>query len=535
MLRHDELTPAPVRVRRRMRITHPRGLLNEGVIPRTLVERVMGSRLPSHPLVFLRMHIPNTGTIRTKIVATIGPASSSPELLRDLAAAGMGIARLNGAHADLDWHAATIGRIRDLIPGVPILFDLPGHKVRTGDLITPVDCLKGQLVLLNTQPGYAGGDKIPVNHPLLHEQVNTGMTLLADDGALRLSVVDIAGRDITCRAEDDGTLRSRMGLNLPGHRLRRRPDDRKDREMVAFARTQQVEFIGLSFVDGPDDVQRIRALTGGEWPRIVAKIETQGGIDHLDEIVAESDALMIDRGDLSAETNIEQLAVLQKHILEVARAKGTPVIVATEMLHSMISARAPTKAEVTDITNAVLDGCSATMLSGETAVGIDPAEAVRVMRRIAAAAEDYLQHTLDAAGVNDQGRVAEATAEAIGFLARRLPITKIVAVTKKGYAPRVIAARQPRQPILAVSNDPMAARSFNLLPGTEGVWCDVPFSRTSTDHIVQCLEVLWRQGRIVPEDLILVCALAYPRSGNRMNLLQTHQVADLITALGWTQ
>jgi pyruvate kinase len=332
-------------------------------------------------------------------------------------------------------------------------------------------------------------------------------------------------------------LKSRKGINVPHVRLAADLVTDRDSEMVAFARDNEVDYVGISFVESAAHVAAIRELTGGSWPRIVAKIENQGGIENMDEILATTDAAMIDRGDLSVETSLENMVVFQKKIIAAARRTGTPVIVATEMLHTMIDNPYPTKAEVSDITNAVMDGCAATMLSGETAVGDHPAEAISLMRRVLAAAESHSQDQLDRDLIGGRGTgdvtVQNVVEDAAGRICRTLPITKIVAVTKTGYAARVIAARRPSQPIIAVSCDPMAARSFNLLPGTEGVYVDIPFERNSTDHIALCLRQLWRDGRLADDDLAMVAAVGYPKSGNLLNVLQIHRVGDLVEALRW--
>ena len=471
---------------------------------------------------------------RTKIVATIGPATNSPDSLRQLADAGMSIARLNGSHADLDWHAATIRTIRETLPDAPILLDIPGRKIRTTMLKTEPSFVTGESIILTTNTDHDGSHKVPVNYPHLHEDLSVGDSVLADDGTLRFTVVAIDGCDITCRAEVDGTLRSRKGINVPNVVLRTELVTERDHLMMGFARDNGVDFVGVSFVESASHVDAIRALAGDTWPRIVAKIENQGGLDHMEEVIAATDAVMIDRGDLSVETGLETVGVFQKQILAAARAHAKPVIIATEMLHSMIDNPFPTKAEVSDISNAVLDGSAATMLSGETAVGAHPVEAVSVMQRVARAAESHHQSDLDKCGGAASAKAApQVMSDAIAMVCRSLPITKIIAITISGFAARSIAARNPRQPILAVSNDPMAARAFNLFPGTTGIHVDIPFTRTSTDHIPACLGALWDQGRIVADDFLLVTAVAYPDSGNRMNLIETHSAADLIRSLGW--
>lgn len=470
---------------------------------------------------------------RTRIVATIGPATCSAERLRELVAAGMNVARLNGSHANHAWHKATIALLRATVPEVPILLDIPGRKIRTAALAHEPRFSCGDRIILTTDTSHDGREKVPVNYAGLHQDVKSGNQILADDGTLRFMVESVVGRDIVCIAETAGILRSRKGINVPYVSLGTALVTPRDEEMVAFARNNGVDFIGISFVESAAHVEAIRALADDSWPRIVSKVENQGGVEHVDEIVAATDVIMIDRGDLSVETNLETLAVQQKRIIAAAQRAGKPVIVATEMLHTMIENPFPTKAEVSDITNAVLDGCAATMLSGETAVGAYPLEAVSLMRRVSDAAEAYLQDNLTACGRTDQTTVPQVIEDAIALICRSLPVTKIVAVTRSGFAARMISARQVRQPILAVSNDAHAARSFNMLAGVTGVHVDIQFSKTSTDHIVVCMERLWQRGLLSNDDLILCTAVGYPQSGNRMNLLQTHHVSDLVATLGW--
>ncbi|MDJ0893605.1 MAG: pyruvate kinase [Alphaproteobacteria bacterium] len=472
---------------------------------------------------------------RTRIVATIGPATNNGEALRALAKAGMNVARLNGSHADLDWHAATIALIRETLPEHPILLDIPGRKIRTGMLAFEPTFEKNDVIVLTTEDGHDGSEKVPVNYPELHGDLSPGDIILADDGTLRFQVERIEGRDIFCRADAAGQLKSRKGINVPHVRLRTKLVTDRDRGMVEFAKTNGVDFIGISFVESAAHIEAIRELTGGHTPRIVSKVENKGGLDNLAEVVDATDAVMIDRGDLSVETSLEELSLFQKRILEVASEHGKPVIVATEILHTMIDNPFPTKAEVSDITNAVLDGCAATMLSGETAIGANPVEAVAVMRRISDVAANHMQAALDTDRAARVSSVPQAMEDAVALICRELPITKIVAVTISGYAARMVTSRRPRQPVLAVSNDRAAARSFNLLPGTEGVHVDIPFPRNSTDHIVQCLENLWQRGKLADDDLVLVTSVGYPRSGTRMNLIQTHYVRDLVEALRWAR
>jgi pyruvate kinase len=469
---------------------------------------------------------------RTRIVCTIGPGSLDPGMLTQLRATGMTMARLNGSHADLDWHRRAIAEIRKAVPDLPILLDIPGRKIRTVQLAHEPEFALGDTLILTTDPDHDGRQKVPVNYRDLHNDLKPGNTILADDGTLRFTVIAVEGRDIHCRVETAGQLKSRKGINVPFVKLNTPQVTPRDEQMIAFARETGVDFIGLSFVESGGHVDVFRALIGGKSPRIIAKVENQGGMDNVDAIVAAADGIMIDRGDLSVETSLHDVALRQKSIIEAALVHGKPVIVATEMLHTMIQNPFPTKAEVSDITNAVLDGCSATMLSGETAVGAFPLETVKLMRDVATAAEAHVQARLDAATALSTG-IPDAIGQAIPALCRTLPITKIVAITRSGFAARMIAKARPRQPILAVSDDEMAARSFNLIAGTVGVFSSAPFPKSSMDHIGGVLQLLWQRNLLVDSDLILVTGVTYPSAGSRMNTIQIHRVSDLIASLGW--
>ncbi len=469
----------------------------------------------------------------TKIVATIGPATCDRRSLLALAEAGMSVARLNGSHANLEWHRIAIEMIRSLLPNTPILLDIPGRKIRTTLLAHEPSFAAGDNIVLTTDVSFDGHTKVPVSRADLHTYVKPGDIIIADDGTLRFKVEAVVGRDIVCRANKSGTLRSRKGINVPFVKLNTALVTDRDRQMIEFARELEVDFIGISFVESAGHVQAIREQVGGSTPQILAKIENQDGIDHLEEIVDAADAIMIDRGDLCVETSLETLVIYQKGIIDVARAKGKPVIVATEMLNSMIETDFPTKAEVADITNAVLDGCSATMLSGETAIGRFPVMAVQTMRRIADAAFYHLRtrpHVNEGVG---RSTPTQAIEDAIASILRSVPVTKVVAATRGGYAARMLSARFVAQPIFAVSDNEAMARAFNLYSGTEGVYFDAPFPRGSADHIKACLQTLYELGKLTEEDLVLVTGVVYPRSGTRMNLIQIHKVSDLIEEFGW--
>jgi pyruvate kinase len=330
---------------------------------------------------------------RTRIIATIGPATSSLEMLTSLARAGMDTVRLNASHNVPAWHRDAITLVRQVLPTTPVLLDVPGRKIRTAHLAHEPEFAVGDPLTLTTEEGHDGRLKVTVGSRRLHLDVSPGDTLLADDGRLRFTVVDVVGRDLRCRAEAAGRLRSRKGINVPGVELGGELVGERDRDMLAFARENGVDLVGISFVESARHVGLVREELAGSGIGIVAKIETPRAVRNLEEIIDASDAVMIDRGDLSAETDLEHIGVLQKEILSRAAEFEKPVIVATELLDTMTERPYPTKAEITDITNAVLDGAAAVMLSGETAIGAHPVESVTVMRRIASAAEQYLRTT----------------------------------------------------------------------------------------------------------------------------------------------
>jgi pyruvate kinase len=471
----------------------------------------------------------------TRIVATIGPATNNAASLKALYAAGMNIARLNGSHNSLDWHSALIQLIHETLPNIPILLDIPGRKIRTTQLKVEPVFNKGDIIILTTDTSYDGTHKVPVNYDQLHNDLAAGQTVLADDGTLRFTIHKIEGRDIYLQAETPGCLKSKKGINVPFVKLNTKLVTDRDRAMIKFAQENGVDFIGLSFVESKEHVDAIRELVHPlTFPRIISKIENQGGINHMEEVIAASDGIMIDRGDLSMETELVSIALKQKEIITCARKYAKPVIVATELLHSMIENNFPTKAEVCDISNAVLDGCAAVMLSGETAIGKHPIEAVNLMSRVIDKSETYkrsMENNKDYVSV--RSAIPVAISDAIEVICKESAITKIVAITRSGYAAKTLSTRNLTQPILAISDDEVAAKSFNFYPGVQGIYYPEQFPKSSLDHVVNILRDLRKRHLLSDEDIILVTAVGYPNSGNRMNTIQTHSVKDLVTTLGW--
>tara|TARA_B100001989_G_scaffold224605_1_gene179141 strand:+ start:622 stop:2061 length:1440 start_codon:yes stop_codon:yes gene_type:complete len=468
---------------------------------------------------------------RTKIVATIGPKTANSKLLSEMFNAGMSVARLNGSHNSLDWHRKTIRLIKKTLPDCPILLDIPGKKIRTAKLSIEPKFRKNDIIIVTTAKGYVGEEKVLITNNRLHNFIAKGDTVYADDGTLKFTVKKVHKNDIYLKAETQGILKRSKGINVPHVSLGGALVTSRDKKMIDFAIKQKVDFIGISFVESSKHVNLIKKLIKKESPKIVAKIENKKGIESLSEIIHATDVIMIDRGDLATETNIETLGINQKKIIQKAIELAKPVIVATEMLDNMINYPYPTKAEVLDISNSIVDGATATMLSGETAVGNYPVEAIKVMQRISSAmikqkdSYDNLNNKTDTEGM----------ANAIKNLCLSLPITKIIAITVSGFAARVISSQMLPQPIIAVSNNKGTARSFNILSGTTGVFFNTKFYKNSLDHIPMCLNYLWKNKIVSDKDMVLITALGYPGTGRRMNLLQTHTIKDLVKIFNWTK
>lgn len=395
---------------------------------------------------------------RTKIVCTIGPATASEARLRALIEAGMNVARLNFSHGERGQHGAVIARIRTLADelgvAVAILQDLAGPKVRIGTLAGEwVELQPGQVFTLTTRPNEGSRERVSVSYAGLPAEVQPGDALLLADGTIELRVEHVAADEIRCRVIVGGRLGSRKGINVPSGLGGLPILGPRDLEDLRFGVAQGIEYLGLSFVRTAADVQTARArieALGGRVP-LIAKIETRGALEQFDDILDVADGIMIARGDLSIETPFARVPVVQKRLIARANQRAKPVITATQMLFSMVSAPHPTRAEVADVANAIIDGSDAVMLSEETAIGEHPVRAVQVMAAIAleterAALHAALPHRVDGEpAASDE----EALVQAACQLAARLPAAVIVTVTHSGETARLVAKYRPAQPILA--------------------------------------------------------------------------------------
>ncbi|MBA4417001.1 MAG: pyruvate kinase [Syntrophus sp. (in: bacteria)] len=333
---------------------------------------------------------------KTKIVCTIGPASDSLEMMIRMIEAGMNVARLNFSHGDFVTHKKVIENLRaaSLSVGcrIAIMADLSGPKMRIGIINPePVDLIPGESFILTTEEITGNKDRVSVSFAGLHQSVKPGDTLFLNDGNIELQVVKVAGNDVICTVQVGGELRSRKGLNLPGINLGIGAFTERDHECLKFALENGVDAISQSFVEGAADVEAVRKAAAdlGYRPFIIAKIERSNALDNINEIIAAADGIMIARGDLGVEVPIEQIALVQKRLMGLAKIYSKPVITATQMLESMTDNRRPTRAEATDVSNAILDGTDCVMLSEESAMGKYPVDAVAMLAKIAAAVEPH--------------------------------------------------------------------------------------------------------------------------------------------------
>jgi pyruvate kinase len=412
---------------------------------------------------------------KTKIVATIGPASESVATLEQLIAAGLSIARLNFSHGDFATHARAIANLRAAATAagapVTIMADLPGPKMRIGELVTPIIELRpGERFTLTTEQVAGNAQRVAVSFPHLPTVVRPGHRLFLNDGLVQLEVEAVAGSDVNCRVLVGGELRARKGLNLPGIALGIRAFTARDRECLAFALSQGVDAVSQSFVESAADVEAVRqaARELGRQPFLIAKIERAGALPHLDEILRAADGIMVARGDLGVEVPIERMPLLQKEIIQRANRLGKPVITATQMLESMTASRLPTRAEATDVANAVLDGTDAVMLSAESAMGRHPVEAVAMLARIAAAAEAY-RPALDAHSLCESREVSDVISHSVENLLTHLDVAAVLVPTRTGHTARLIARFKPKVWIAAVCPDPAVCQALRFSYGTEPV------------------------------------------------------------------
>jgi pyruvate kinase len=452
---------------------------------------------------------------RTKIVATLGPASGTPEAIDTLLAAGTDMVRLGLAHGTVEGHLAAIEMVRTAaaVRGrqVGVLADLPGPKVRTGAFPDGGAFLaEGDDITLTAGDGDSDSHHICVDEPRLGDIVMPEATVVLGDGTVTLTVVEVEGERVRARVESGGRLQGRPGAHLPSDRWRPAvPTDADLRLIDEVAR--HADWVAVSFVRTPDELVKVRAALGDGGPRLMAKIETRAAVEHLDDLIQVADGVMVARGDLGIDFPIEDVPHLQKRIIRACGSRGIPVLTATQMLESMVSAPSPTRAEATDVANAVGDGTDALMLSAETAIGHDPARAVATMARIAARAEqfddlraDTYERGLTRRRSPSTKAVTVAMAHAALRAADELGLTAIVCCTRAGPTARAMAALRPSCRLVGASPSVATARQLTLSWGVEPLVVD---EYSTTDQMVWCVvEAVIAAGLVHGGDSLAVLA-----------------------------
>jgi pyruvate kinase len=469
---------------------------------------------------------------RTKIVATIGPATNSPDAIRRLLAAGMNVARINFSHGDHESHTNTIAMLRQVAAEedavLAVLADLQGPKLRLGHVKAGgIYLALGDEIALTPHRGQPAMIHFP--HPDVIAVIAVGARLVIGDGEVEFVVTEKKADTLRCTVTVAGLLESRKGVNAPGTDLPISSMTDKDRQDLVLACKLDLDFIALSFVRSAADVQELRRLIAenGRSIPIIAKIEKKEAIDRLSEIVQAADGMMVARGDLGIEVLPQEVPLLQKRIIQCCNNAGKPVITATQMLQSMIEHPRPTRAEASDVANAILDGTDAVMLSGETATGKFPVEAVQMMRNIAEITEQAFPYDLwrqrRQNGQNGIESVSEAISAVSCEVARQIKARAIVSTTMSGYTAQQIARHRPVTAVIAVTPSPHTQRKLALVWGVE---CYLTPDFRGTDTMLAQAAKAMRAYNLAPGDKLVITAGVPFGSNGATNLIQVHEIEN---------
>jgi pyruvate kinase len=473
---------------------------------------------------------------KTKIVCTIGPASETIEKLEALIEAGMNVARLNFSHGDFEEHGARIRNIREASENtgktVAILLDTKGPEIRTQTLEGGVAELKaGDELIISMTEVVGNNKKISITYPGLINDVKPGSKILLDDGLIGLEVIEIRDGELITKVLNSGTLKNKKGVNVPNVSVNLPGITEKDAEDIKFGIDQGVDFIAASFVRRATDVLEIRELLenhGGNEIHIIPKIENQEGVDNIDEILEVSDGLMVARGDLGVEIPAEEVPLVQKVLIKKCNAVAKPVITATQMLDSMQRNPRPTRAEASDVANAIFDGTDAIMLSGETAAGDYPVESVQTMHNIATRTEQALNYSamLRKKTREEVSSITTAIGQSVAHTAYNLSAAVILSATESGYTARVVSKYRPKSPIVAVASNPKVIRKLNL------VWGVTPIlgkEASSTDEMFDyTISTALESGSIKQGDLVVITAGVPVGESGTTNIMKVHVIGEVI-------
>ncbi|SHI18489.1 pyruvate kinase [Sporanaerobacter acetigenes] len=474
---------------------------------------------------------------KTKIICTIGPTSEDEKILRQLISSGLNVTRLNFSHGDYKEHKKRIDTIKKVrtemdLP-IGIILDTKGPEIRTGKFKDSDVILEdGQIFTLTTRDIIGDSTIVGVSYKNLPKDLKVGDRVLIDDGLIALEVKEIANdTDIECIVKNGGSLSDHKGINVPGVKINLPAVTQKDVNDILFGIENGIDFIAASFIRKAEDVLEIRRIleeNNGDYIQIISKIENQEGVENLDEILNVSDAIMVARGDLGVEIQTEEIPIIQKQIIKKCNEAGKPVIIATQMLDSMIRNPRPTRAEATDVANAIFDGADAIMLSGETAAGKYPVEAVKTMYNIAIKAEealDYkqiLQMKSKSNGISTTNAISKATCTT----AQDLGVSAIITATSSGYTANAVSKFRPKSPIIAATTSPYVMRRLSIV---WGVYPVLSAKSTSTDEVIELsIHSALEKGYIKQGDLIVITAGIPVGVSGTTNLIKVHTVSEVV-------
>ncbi len=465
--------------------------------------------------------------VRSKIVCTIGPSSQTPEALKAMIDAGMDVARINLSHGDYRTHREVVETLHS-IGGVSILTDLPGPKIRIGEVDGRVMLKPGEEIYFTTRHIVGDSRELPVNYGNLPREVLVGGSLFLNDGLIEVKVasIDEDHRGFHGRVVSGGEVTSHKGVNAPGASLSLRPPTDRDVKGIEFGIDLDTDWLAISFIRDRRDVENTREAieqVGGDQP-VISKIEHREAIQNIDEIVEASDSVMVARGDLGIEVQPWEVPLLQKQIIAKCNRAGKPVIVATQMLESMVINPRPTRAEASDVANAILDGADAVMLSEETAVGLYPIEAVKVMNNITLTVEEQAPHR--EAGLEKGVPIADV----IGSLASRAAATvkpsAIIVVTRSGFSARMVSKHRPKTRILAVARSPKVSRRMLIYWGVEPL--DVVWTDDRDELLIRAVERSLEQGLVERRDVVMIVSGSTLEAPGRTSTLEVLRIDDIL-------
>ena len=478
---------------------------------------------------------------KTKIVCTLGPSTDKEGVLREMILAGMNVARFNFSHGTHAEHKARLDTLKalreELDAPVAAMLDTKGPEIRLKDFADgSVRLTAGQEFTLTTTEVEGDVHRCSITYADLPNDVKTEDTILLDDGLVRLTVLETAGTEIRCRVENDGVMKNHKGVNVPGVRLSMPYMSQRDREDLLFGVEQGFDYVAASFVRSAADIRELRSLLdkAGARIRIIAKIENQEGVSNLPEILDAADGIMVARGDMGVEIDFTEIPIIQKDMIAQCVACGKPVITATQMLDSMIENPRPTRAEITDVANAIYDGTSAIMLSGETAAGKYPVEAVKTMDAIARRTESDINHVkrmAQMAGGRTRLSVAAATAHAACTTAQEIGADAILTVSQSGTTARLVSRFHPGTPIVACLLDQRVRRQMALYWGVEPIM--MPYVNSTDELVSQAVECAEAAGLVSRGDLVVVTAGVPVGVSGTTNMIRVQQVGGaLLNAVG---